>query len=256
MLKINNNSVIGIPTLSQEICKKILRDIIDGHYLPLSKLPTERALAQKFHVARQVVRESLKHLEALGVITIRQRSGIIVNDLPISCFFEHFELFLFDSDGTLDVSYLRDLLKFRRDIFIQVVRDAAKNRTRSEINELKKISREFAEARDDSDQLLDIMIRFTITFAKASHNRIYQMLANTGIRVLYKVFTILNPAGLFATESKTSMDQIIEAVENRDDEIAVLLVTRNLKEFDSQLLPNMEDDYNKSVQDNKQYVAF
>ncbi|MCP4682140.1 MAG: hypothetical protein GY864_07390 [Desulfobacterales bacterium] len=51
------------------------------------------------------------------------------------------------------------------------------------------------------------------------------------------------------------MDQIIEAVENRDDEIAVLLVTRNLKEFDSQLLPNMEDDYNTTAQGNKRYVA-
>lgn len=227
MPTIANAPNLSGPTLSQEITKKILRDVINNRYRPDSRLPTERTLALKFKVTRQVIRESLKHLEAVGAVTIRQRSGIVVNDLPISCFFEHFELFLFNDDGTVDISCLEEILRFRSDIFVQVVREAAKNRTPEELTSLKKINREFEDAASDPDQVLAVMMRFMEGFAQASHNRLYQMLANTGIKVLLKVYSLFVPAGIFLTpESSFNTEQTLEAVENRDSELAVILVSR------------------------------
>jgi GntR family transcriptional regulator, transcriptional repressor for pyruvate dehydrogenase complex len=228
-------------TLSQEITKKILRDVINHHYRPGSRLPTERTLAQKFGVTRQVVRESLKHLEAVGAVTIRQRSGIIVNDLPISCFFEHFELFLFNDDGSVDRSCLEEILKFRSDIFIQVVREAAKNRTQEELDTLKSIAKEFKDTAGDPDRLLEIMMRFMGMFAQASHNRLYQMLANTGIKVLLKVYSLFVSSSIFFTpESRFNAEQTLEAVENRDSELAVILVSRRMAEIDEEVLKKLE----------------
>ena len=229
-------------TLSQEITKKILRDVINHHYRPDSRLPTERTLAQKFSVTRQVVRESLKHLEAVGAVTIRQRSGIIVNDLPISCFFEHFELFLFNDDGSVDRSCLEEILKFRSDIFVQVVREAAKNRSQEELEALKNIAREFKDAAGDPDRLLESMMRFMGMFARASHNRLYQMLANTGIKVLFKVYSLfVSSRVLFTPESSFNIEQTLKAVENRDSELAVILVSRRMAEIDDEVFEKLEN---------------
>ncbi|MCP4750833.1 MAG: FadR family transcriptional regulator [Proteobacteria bacterium] len=237
-----NPTTENMPTLSQEITKKILRDVINGHYHPYSRLPTERTLAQKFGVTRQVVRESLKHLEAVGAVTILQRSGIVVNELPISCFFEHFELFLFKHDGSVDSACLEEIFKFRSDVFVQVVREAAKKRTLEELEELKSIAREFKDANDDPDRLLQIMMRFMGVFAQASHNRLYQMLANTGIKVLIKVYSLFVPSGIFFTpDSSFNIEQTLDAVENQDDELAVILVSRRMAEIDEEVQKRLEN---------------
>ncbi|MCP4749598.1 MAG: FadR family transcriptional regulator [Proteobacteria bacterium] len=241
MPKNNGGQPANPPTLSNEITKKVLRDIVDGRYLPGSRLPTERMLAKNFNVARQVVRESLKHLEALGVITIRQRSGITVNDLPISCFFEHFELFLFEADGTLNIDCLKDILKFRRDVFIAVTRDAAKYHTQADLEELKSIQQEFKEAPDDPDRKLEMLIRYMRTFSRATHSRIYQMIANTGIRVVLKVYFLLIPTSMVTPESVEIMERILEAVENRDHEIAAILTAREMEKTDDMIFKSLED---------------
>ncbi len=59
-------------TISKAITSKLIARIIDGVYPPGGKLPTEREIAEEFNVTRNVVREVLKRLEALGLVTRRE----------------------------------------------------------------------------------------------------------------------------------------------------------------------------------------
>jgi len=227
-------------TLSDEISKLILGDIISGKYLVGSKLPTERMLSGQFGVARQVVRESLKHLEALGAVTIRKRSGILVNELPISCFFKHYELFLFKTDGSIDIDCLKEILHFRLGVNIQVVRDAARNRTTEDLKELRDISHEFRETREDQDRLIDLMTSYMRTLAKASHNRIYQMLTHTVIDLIFRMERLLLQDKVLTHESDEAMEQLLSAIENQDEEIAVILAERRFKEVDRRIIQEVK----------------
>lgn len=223
-------------TLSEEISRNILRDIIAGRFTPGSKLPTERDMSKQFGVARQVVRESLKYLQAIGVVTVRKRAGIIVNDLPISCFFENFELFLFREDGSIDMDCLKEILKFRSDINEHILRAAARNRTEEDLEEIRHLIKEFRETSDNQEQLIDIMIRYMKAISKATHNRMYQMLANTGANVLLKLQLLVLKTDVLSHDSDETMDQLLAAFEKKDEEIAVILGTRRLQQFDNEII--------------------
>ena len=56
----------------------VRRDIADGHYGPHDRLPSERAFADLYKVARGTVRDALNQLAAQGLVDIRPGSGTYV----------------------------------------------------------------------------------------------------------------------------------------------------------------------------------
>ena len=53
----------------------VKREVLDGHLHPGDKLPTERELAARLDISRNSVREGLRVLENLGVLSSTQGSG-------------------------------------------------------------------------------------------------------------------------------------------------------------------------------------
>ncbi|RSU13835.1 hypothetical protein CBF27_02745 [Vagococcus acidifermentans] len=69
----------GLP-IYQSIVKLIMQHIQSGLLLPGQKIPSERALAEKFQVNRSTVVHALDELAAMGIVIRRQGSGTIIND--------------------------------------------------------------------------------------------------------------------------------------------------------------------------------
>lgn len=67
---------------SSELADLIRRSIICGELKPRERL-TEMALAEKYNVSRTPVREALKHLEALGLVTLERYKGATVADIDL-----------------------------------------------------------------------------------------------------------------------------------------------------------------------------
>ncbi|MEY4577457.1 MAG: hypothetical protein RL701_2160 [Pseudomonadota bacterium] len=63
------------PSRTETIAAKLRTQILSGKYEPGERLPSERELAQKTGANRASVREALKQLEQLGMITIRPGGG-------------------------------------------------------------------------------------------------------------------------------------------------------------------------------------
>ncbi|MEA4847934.1 MAG: GntR family transcriptional regulator, partial [Clostridiaceae bacterium] len=55
---------------------------VTNEFRPQDKLPNERTLAEQFSVSRNTIRESIKSLEAKGVLTVKHGSGTYVRRLP------------------------------------------------------------------------------------------------------------------------------------------------------------------------------
>ncbi len=84
--------------LSEGIVNQIMQAINNGELKPGDKLPAEREMCTMFSVSRTVIRDALKMLVGLGVITIRHGMGAYINEV----------------DGAEDVSRLASLLHISR----------------------------------------------------------------------------------------------------------------------------------------------
>lgn len=66
----------------QEIAQILSKQIQSGQYPVGSKLPPERMIAESYSVSRTIVREALIMLEVMGIVSIRQSSGIYIISQP------------------------------------------------------------------------------------------------------------------------------------------------------------------------------
>jgi DNA-binding FadR family transcriptional regulator len=66
------------PKLYQQIARAITTAIHDGRYAPGDRLPSERELADDFHVSRPTIRDAMIALEFQGLVEARQGSGVYV----------------------------------------------------------------------------------------------------------------------------------------------------------------------------------
>ncbi|WAC49913.1 FadR/GntR family transcriptional regulator [Asticcacaulis sp. SL142] len=64
--------------LYRRVADKMIAAIQEGEYVPGCKLPAERDLAETLGVSRPTIREAMIALEIMGVVEIRDRSGIYV----------------------------------------------------------------------------------------------------------------------------------------------------------------------------------
>lgn len=69
------------PSIRATVVNKILTMINDGTLKPGQKLPPERVLAEFLSVSRVSVREALKTLAAMKLVTIKPRDGAFINSV-------------------------------------------------------------------------------------------------------------------------------------------------------------------------------
>src|ERR1700731_3855807 len=65
-------------TLTADICRKMVSQLIRGTWAEGEKIPAERELCQKLGVGRASLREALKALEIMGMIETRLGEGTFV----------------------------------------------------------------------------------------------------------------------------------------------------------------------------------
>jgi DNA-binding FadR family transcriptional regulator len=68
----------GSHSRNDEIAATLRDEILSGQYRPGERLPSERDLALRFATGRGSVREALKRLEQLGIVTIQRGGARIV----------------------------------------------------------------------------------------------------------------------------------------------------------------------------------
>lgn len=212
--------------LSKEISKKLLRRIIDGVYPAGTRLPTEREMAEDFGVARTVIREALKRIEAFGLLTIRQGSGARVEDFQTDGGIELADLLMYRRDGSIDEQFLEDALKLHEHMHRWIVREAAVRATRAEIDELKELLRQRAWIPTDGEERSGLTFEISRRIVQASHNQYLTLLFNTLARTTRPSRTISELPVHFDPGIQTFFERLVEAFENKDPEMAVLLTAR------------------------------
>jgi len=216
---------ITTESLKQVFVSKFEDFILSGKISIGETLPSERVLAAQLKVSRPVIHEGLIELALRGLVTIRPRSGTIVNDfkkegsIPLL-------LSLLNYHGTLDPKIQQDILEMRMLFENEMVRLATQNRTEEHLNELKEIIRqEGIIHRDNYQEVAALDYKFHQIIALASGNFIYSLLMNSFREIYLHLSSLFFSNKEVCTTVFDTHKNIAEAIKDQNPEKAVKLMT-------------------------------
>ncbi|MCB8814209.1 FadR/GntR family transcriptional regulator [Desulfosporosinus shakirovi] len=158
--------------LSESIVNQIMQAINNGELKSGDKLPSEREMCNMFSVSRTVIRDALKILVGLGVVTTRHGMGAYINEV----------------DGTEDISRLASLLQISRgtieELFqvrevleSQAVIWCTQNANEQDLKQLEHIVRKGKELGDAEESKLALLdAEFHLKIVEAAGNRVLMRL--------------------------------------------------------------------------------
>jgi GntR family transcriptional regulator, transcriptional repressor for pyruvate dehydrogenase complex len=222
-------------TRPQIIAGKLTRRILDGEFPEGSRLPTERELATEYGTTRNVVREALKRLEALRLVTIRRGSGIYAESPQFGAGVELFDVLVHQEDGSLSTGFLRDALEFRANAFRFMVQLAARRRTDDEMAHLRSLVEERAQAKGDTMAIAAATLQIFREIAYATHNQLCQLLFNTVQWISIKLQAMTDIQSHTFDEGQAVFVHLADAIEQRDSTLAELIVIRFLEDVEKRL---------------------
>jgi DNA-binding FadR family transcriptional regulator len=164
------------PSLKDALIERLEELILSGEVSIGQKLPSERELALQLGVSRPVVHEGLVELAARGLVSMKPRVGAEVNDYRRQGSLALLNSLISYRRGALDLALLDGLLSLRRLLESETARLAARNRTSSDLHELREVlAREREVDERDIGSLVDVDFDFHHRVALASGNPIYPM---------------------------------------------------------------------------------
>jgi GntR family transcriptional repressor for pyruvate dehydrogenase complex len=150
--------------LQDELTDRILAHIRDEGLRPGDRLPSTRALAERFLVATPTLREALRRLEATGAVELRHGSGVYVRtDLSRMIMANPNRL-------RLERAAILDLLEARELIEPHLAEAAARNATDEQLAELTGSLDAAAQALDEDQRLHAANMNFHRTIARLAGN--------------------------------------------------------------------------------------
>lgn len=157
--------------VTHTITEEITAWISSGKYKPGDFLPAEGELAKHFNVSKPSVRESLKHLHAMGAVEIshgRPAAVRAMTSVPLVNFF-HLAV-------TAESGGLREAIELRKGLEIQSMMLAAERATPEDIAELERLLGLLSLNKTNLDTWVPLHVQFHEALVRAAHNRFYTFL--------------------------------------------------------------------------------
>ena len=230
----------------EPLSKKIVAEIesaIRQKKIPVNgQLPSEKELCLQFNVSRTVMRESLKTLGGMGLVSIRKGKGVFVNDISTSTVSSHIERYLLmklEKQQILDVHYVREIIE------PNIVATAALCRTDEDVERLKANFEKFKNPEIDSKERSMLDGEFHLMIAKATKNSLLPMILEPIYNVMYEIRSAVYPTVKGSGHSAIIWHKrIVDAIIQRDPESAKNSIIRHLeisRDHTKQLLKNMNE---------------
>lgn len=184
--------------------------ISEGALAPGGRLPAERELADKFGVARSSLRQALKVLEIMGVISQRVGDGTYVNAAAPGILAEPME-FLILLDG---ISF-HELMEARRIVEPELAARAAARATPEDLAELTAVHGAMEANKQDSERFVEEDLLFHQTLFRISGNRVCSLMFTVVHQSVHKLMAMT--AALVDPEHTLTLHRrILNAVRRAD----------------------------------------
>lgn len=215
----------------------------DGLLTPGTKLPPERELAASFGVARSSLRQALKVLEIMGVITQKVGDGSYLNKDASSVLAVPME-FLF----LLDDTSLQELTELRLMIEPALAAKAAERANADDIALLRQSIIDLEQSKHDRVRLVASDLLFHRAIFQATGNRLTGRLFHVVHRAMLNMMMVTSQ--LVDLEHTLHFHQpIFLAIQQRDPELASRLMTDHLTDARDLLLDSRKQESARQLRD-------
>jgi GntR family transcriptional repressor for pyruvate dehydrogenase complex len=153
------------------ILSRILPFLREKRYAAGERIPSERALADRFQVSRGILREALSALEAMRVIERRPQSGIYLRDLKTEA---SLDMLVLEASLGMPVSptEVNELNEFRSMLELQAVRLACQRRTSRDLDRIQQILLTSQQRLKAGESLAEQDAQFHLALCAASGNQL------------------------------------------------------------------------------------
>ncbi|SJM48043.1 Transcriptional regulator, GntR family [Actinomycetales bacterium JB111] len=170
--------------------------LLGGTFAVGTQMPTEPALAERFGVSRQVVREAARLLEDRGLVEIRAGRGMTVLAPTVESSVDRMRTLLRRGDASFD-----QLMELRQMTEVDMSALAARNRTDEDVASMQAAIADAAAHLDDYAICMDADLAFHMAVARATHNPFVLAIVQPVNVVLRDVYR--KPIEYLATQTDT-----------------------------------------------------
>ncbi|MCI6533087.1 MAG: FadR/GntR family transcriptional regulator [Bifidobacterium animalis] len=141
-------------------------------------LPNEATLCEELGVSRSSVREAIRKLEALRIVTVAHGKGMFVGDMSLEPLVETLS-FRAMTDGRNELSNLRDVIEVRRILDLGAAGAVCAAMRGTEQPYLLELTERMIEAAEQGRQFMDEDIEFHSVLLRSAGNQVLSQLANS-----------------------------------------------------------------------------
>ncbi|ABE29453.1 FadR/GntR family transcriptional regulator [Paraburkholderia xenovorans] len=215
--------VVRESTSRSELVGKMLAFFKERGYESGERLPSERALAERFGVGRNALREALSTLSALRVIESRPNSGIYLRRMSTDSSFETIVL-LTEMGSEPSMKEVKETLEVRWALEIRGVQLACERRTEADLDSLASVIDATRAVLSNKGNIAAQDTAFHMALARCAHNEMLVRLLNSFYRISEsRRFALFADSGR-GTISAAQHESLYEAVKKRDVKKATALM--------------------------------
>jgi GntR family transcriptional repressor for pyruvate dehydrogenase complex len=153
--------------IHEEIIAQIRDQLAEGRWKPEDRLPSERELSERFRVSRASVREAIRALESLGLVTIKTGEGTFVASGSEVLLSPLVSIILQQKDVLLDIFEARKLIE------PEIAALAAKRGSPEEIRRLEEILEDQAREIARGDTGVEADSAFHSLLTQSTKNKVF-----------------------------------------------------------------------------------
>lgn len=210
-------------TPRSELVGKMLAFFKERGYESGERLPSERALAERFGVGRNALREALSTLSALRVIESRPNSGIYLRRMSTDSSFETIVL-LTEMGSEPSMKEVKETLEVRWALELRAVQLACERRTEADLDSLVSIIDATKAVLSNKGNISVQDTAFHMALARCAHNEVLVRLLNSFYRISEsRRFALFADPARGATSAEHHA-KLYEAVKKRDVKKAIALM--------------------------------
>lgn len=193
-----------------------LLERIAGREIPIgSILPREAELADRYGVARSVIREAIKLLEVHGLVRPTRRLGTVVLD-PLASTSPEVVRALLVRKGRIDLDFFSGWLEVRAAIDAQMCELAATRRTPADIRVLEEALEAMRASTSRHDAFGRATEQLALALARASHNPLFSVLARWHARVVADLDHVFRTVRSASVPHVAGVEMMLECIRRGD----------------------------------------
>jgi DNA-binding FadR family transcriptional regulator len=222
----DNVSVVESSTRS-DLVGKMLAFFKERKYETGERLPSERALSERFGVSRNALREALSTLSALRVIEARPNSGIYLRRISTDSSFETIVL-LAEMGAPPTQQEVQETLEVRWPLEMRAVQLACERRTEADLDALAAVLGATRAVLANHGNIHQQDSEFHLALIRSTHNEVLTRLLNSFYRMSESRRFALFADPKRGAESAAQHERIYEAVKKRDAVTAATLMDAHM----------------------------